>query len=144
MSFKTERHERIPGSKSLFPHDGPSTTLTTTEIGSHTALRSCAARANAHGRDLPLSRGKSPQQPTRVRTYADEVNTMHVLVDLKICEGCGSLWYRPAGGVHVYCGSCAVKLGEFPLPRLRRRPGGRRKHAVTSGEIFQVTTGGGR
>ena len=115
-----------------------------TKIGSEAALRSCAERANTQCRALPLSRGKNTQQPTRVHTYAHEVNTMHVLVDLKICESCGSLWYRAAGEVQVYCGSCAAKLGEFPLPRVRRRPGGRRKHAVTSSGLFTVTNGGGR
>jgi len=144
MSLTIGRDKRFPPRKSLFPPHGYSTTLTTTEIGSEAALRSCAARANARGLEFPLSRGKSTQQPARVRTNDDEVNTMHVLVDLKVCESCGSLWYRAAGQHQVYCGSCAVKLGEFPPPRLRRRPGGRRKHAVSSGELFQVPSRGGR
>ena len=69
---------------------------------------------------------------------------MHVFVDLKICESCGSLWYRAAGEVQVYCKGCTAKLGEFPLPRLRRRPGGRRKHLVKSVEIFPAPVGGER
>ncbi len=144
MSFKTGRHERIPGCKSLFPQHGFSTTLTTTEIGSEATLRSCAARANARGREFPQSRGKGTWQRTRERTCTYEVKTMHILVDLKVCESCGSLWYRAAGQHHVYCGSCAAKLGEFPLPRVRRRPGGRRKYAVNSSELFQVPSVGGR
>ena len=69
---------------------------------------------------------------------------MQVFVDLKVCEGCGSLWYRAAGAVQVYCKVCTVKLGEFPLPRQRSQPGGRRKRPVASGEIFQMPAGGGR
>ena len=69
---------------------------------------------------------------------------MQLFVDLKICESCGSLWYRAAGEVQVYCKGCEAKLGEFPLPRLRRRPGGRRKHTVRSGGVLQAPAGGGR
>jgi hypothetical protein len=144
MSFKIGRHQRFHGSKSLFPNHETPATLTTTEIGSDTALRSYAARANAHRYDLPLSRGRRTRRPTRVHTYSHEANTMQVFVDLKVCESCGSLWYRAAGEVKIYCGACAVKLGEFPLPRLRRRPGGRRKLTVTRRGISQVSTGGGR
>ena len=76
--------------------------------------------------------------------YLHEVFDMQVFVDLKICESCGSLWYRAAGGMQVYCDSCKIKLREFPLPRLRRRPGGRRKHTVTSTGVLQMPVGGGR
>jgi hypothetical protein len=70
---------------------------------------------------------------------------MHLVVDLKICEGCGSLWYRTSGGTTVYCYGCAIKLGEFPSPRLRRSPGGRRKQVVTNASgLFQVPAGGAR
>ena len=67
---------------------------------------------------------------------------MHVLVDLKICESCGSLWYRAAGGAQVYCNCCAEKLGEFPCPRSRRRPGGRRKPPVQAVAFLNVPLGG--
>ena len=69
---------------------------------------------------------------------------MHMLIDLKICESCGSLWYRAAGGVQVYCSGCATRLGEFPLPRLRTRPGGRRKKTIGLDGMLQLSTGGGR
>jgi hypothetical protein len=144
MSFTIGRHERFRGSKSLFPHHELSTTLTTTEIGSEAALCSCAVRASVRGLELPLSRGNNTQRGARVRTYFDEGFTMNMFVTLKVCESCGSLWYRAAGEVKVYCSGCAAKLGEFPQPRLRKRPGGRRKHGVTSSKIFQVPVGGGR
>ena len=47
MSFRTERHEHIPGSKSLFPQHRLWTALTTTEIRSKAAMRSCAAVASS-------------------------------------------------------------------------------------------------
>jgi hypothetical protein len=68
MSFAIGRHERFPGSKSLFPHHEFSTILTTTEIGSQAALLNCAARASARGLELPLSRGNNTRRGARVRT----------------------------------------------------------------------------
>ena len=55
---------------------------------------------------------------------------MYLKVYLKICEGCGNLWFRAENGTTVYCGSCAKRLECFPSPRQRRRPGGRRKKDV--------------
>jgi hypothetical protein len=69
---------------------------------------------------------------------------MHLFIDLKICEGCGSLWYRATGGAKVYCKSCEAKLGEFPSPRTRRRPGGRRKIQAKAFGLVQTVTGGER
>jgi hypothetical protein len=52
---------------------------------------------------------------------------MYLRVHLKICEGCGNLWLRAEGGAVNYCSICTRKLGEFPKPRTRSHPGGRRK-----------------
>jgi LSD1 subclass zinc finger protein len=76
---------------------------------------------------------------------SQEVFTMHMSIDLKICEGCGSLWYRATGATHVYCAGCTTKLGEFPMPQHRKRPGARRKQTPHSANgRFQVVTGGAR
>jgi len=48
---------------------------------------------------------------------------MEVRVQLKICEGCGCLWFRPQKEERVYCKECAEKLSEFPLPESRKRRG---------------------
>lgn len=51
---------------------------------------------------------------------------MELRVQLKICEGCGCLWYRTQNLGTVYCRSCEIKLEEFPLPqniKRRGRPG---------------------
>jgi hypothetical protein len=48
---------------------------------------------------------------------------MELRVQLKICEGCGSLWYRPQTQQSVYCKHCEKKLSEFPSPESRKRRG---------------------
>ena len=48
---------------------------------------------------------------------------MELCVQLKICEGCGCLWYRPQTQGTVYCRECEVKLQDFPLPETRKRRG---------------------
>jgi uncharacterized Zn finger protein (UPF0148 family) len=44
-------------------------------------------------------------------------------VHLKICEGCGCLWYRAQTQGSVYCKACETKLQEFPTPESRKRRG---------------------
>jgi uncharacterized Zn finger protein (UPF0148 family) len=48
---------------------------------------------------------------------------MEVRVQLKICEGCGCLWYRAQTQGSVYCRECEVKLKDFPSPETRKRRG---------------------
>jgi predicted amidophosphoribosyltransferase len=48
---------------------------------------------------------------------------MEVRVHLKICEGCGCLWYRMQNQGSVYCKDCRAKLREFPAPDSRKRRG---------------------
>lgn len=48
---------------------------------------------------------------------------MEVRVQLKICEGCGCLWYRALNQGSVYCRECRSKLREFPSPESRKRRG---------------------
>jgi hypothetical protein len=40
---------------------------------------------------------------------------MELRVQLKICEGCGCLWYRPQNQCSSYCRECAIKLSDFPV-----------------------------
>lgn len=44
-------------------------------------------------------------------------------VQLKVCEGCGCLWFRAQTQMGVYCLGCEKKLRDFPSVRSRRRPG---------------------
>src|SRR5260221_42707 len=64
----------------------------------------------------------------RRREYGEFV--MEVRVQLKICEGCGCLWYRAQSQETVYCRECEVKLKDFPSPESRKRRGrpGRKPH----------------
>jgi hypothetical protein len=48
-------------------------------------------------------------------------------LQLKVCEGCGSLWFRSHAVMQVYCGSCARKLSRYPLVPAEGRPGRKRK-----------------
>ena len=49
---------------------------------------------------------------------------MELCVQLKICEGCGCLWYRAQAALgNVYCKGCETKLKDFPSPESRKRPG---------------------
>jgi hypothetical protein len=47
------------------------------------------------------------------------------VVELKICERCGSLWLRPGGSAWAYCSPCKSQVDELPLVRLKRRGRGR-------------------
>jgi hypothetical protein len=48
---------------------------------------------------------------------------MELRVQLKICEGCGSLFYRAQSEGTIYCRGCEVKLRDFPTPESRKRRG---------------------
>jgi hypothetical protein len=48
---------------------------------------------------------------------------MELRVDLKVCEGCGVLWYRAQTIGSVYCKQCEAKLKDFPTPESRKRRG---------------------
>ncbi len=45
---------------------------------------------------------------------------MYMLLNLKVCEGCGGLWLRVHEFNNVYCASCAEKLRAFP--RTKKHP----------------------
>src|ERR1700757_3286935 len=56
---------------------------------------------------------------------------------LKVCEGCGGLWFRAQDVATVYCFSCEKKLRGFSRPA-KRRPGRPRKRCL------HVVKGGGQ
>jgi hypothetical protein len=57
----------------------------------------------------------------RAQEYGEFV--MELRVHLKICEGCGCLWYRAQTQGSVYCHRCEEKLKDFPTPESRKRRG---------------------
>ena len=67
---------------------------------------------------------------------------MEFRVQLKICEGCGCLWFRAFGQVNVYCHGCEKKLREHPDPGSRKRRGRVRRDAVTRIWAVAEATGG--
>lgn len=48
---------------------------------------------------------------------------MELRVHLKVCEGCGCLWYRKQYEDSVYCRQCESTLKSFPTPESRKRRG---------------------
>lgn len=48
---------------------------------------------------------------------------MELRVHLKVCEGCGCLWYRLQDEITVYCTACRERFKDFPTPESRKRRG---------------------
>jgi len=65
---------------------------------------------------------------------------MDLRVQLKICEGCGCLWYRAQTQGSVYCKE--VKLKDFPTPESRKRRGRPGRKTLVSVWAVAEATGG--
>jgi hypothetical protein len=50
---------------------------------------------------------------------------MYLRIFLKVCEGCGSLWFRAQDSQEIYCPACAPRLAALP-PSKRSRSSVRR------------------
>ena len=61
---------------------------------------------------------------------------MELRVHLKVCEGCGCLWYRAQVDTGVYCSPCHERFKEFPTPQSRKRRGRPRKTVLST--VFAV------
>jgi hypothetical protein len=61
---------------------------------------------------------------------------MELRVHLKVCEGCGCLWYRAQVETRVYCTACNERFKEFPPPQNRKRRGRPKKMILPT--IFAV------
>jgi hypothetical protein len=61
---------------------------------------------------------------------------MDLRVHLKVCEGCGCLWYRLQDEIRVYCTTCHERFKEFPTPQSRKRRG--RPKKTTLPTVFAV------
>lgn len=46
---------------------------------------------------------------------------MELRVQLKVCEGCGCLWYRPLSLGSSYCRECRIRLSDFAVSTRRPR-----------------------
>jgi hypothetical protein len=69
----------------------------------------------------PAAKRSSRENGREMYLYGEFV--MDLRVQLKICEGCGCLWYRAQTQGSVYCRQCETKLREFPAPETRKRRG---------------------
>ena len=69
---------------------------------------------------------------------------MDLQVQLKICEGCGCLWYRIQNQETVYCRECEVRLKDFPAPTRQRRRRTSRRNSQLRLKPAACTAGGGR
>ena len=69
---------------------------------------------------------------------------MELRVHLKICEGCGCLWYRVQTQGTVYCHRCEAKLREFPTPETRKRRGRPNRKVIAGIWAVATETGGAR
>src|ERR1700733_10503451 len=78
-----------------------------------------------------LSPSLPPAAPGSRRSPGDcfvlEKITMYLRLVLKVCEGCGILWFRSQDCLDVYCSACAVRMRELPRPSALRRRGWRRR-----------------
>ena len=61
---------------------------------------------------------------------------MELRVHLKVCEGCGCLWYRAQVDTRVYCSPCHERFKEFPTPQSRKRRGRPKKTVLST--VFAV------
>lgn len=128
-------------------------------------IRGCALQQLRVGHDTKTARpgGKNPSSeqenselpaplslhPGDIRTFVRRAkkptrrkSAMEVRVQLKVCEGCGCLWFRSQMEESVYCGGCATRLREFPSPQTRKRPG-RRPHQAAVARIWAVAAADG-
>ena len=49
-------------------------------------------------------------------------------VQLKVCEGCGGLWFRTEALARVYCAGCSGKMAVHAKAGADKRSGRRAKH----------------
>jgi len=69
---------------------------------------------------------------------------MEFCVQLKVCEGCGCLWFRCQSKEDVYCRHCVTRLRDFPSPQSRKRPGRRPRPAAVARIWAVAEASGGR
>jgi len=69
---------------------------------------------------------------------------MELRVQLKVCEGCGCLWYRPQTQWSVYCIECETRLKDFPSPESRKRRGRPARKPLLKAWTASQAVGGAR
>lgn len=83
-----------------------------------------------------------PGSLERLGLMMTEMNEMRM--DLKVCEGCGTLWLRSRTAAGVYCRRCTVHLAEYPAPRVKRVGARRTQLARVTPAAHAASVGGAR
>ena len=109
--------------------------------------RAQAAIPHQDTRNLSCSPGSlHPAEQTARNPSGDETNygesVMEMRVQLKVCEGCGCLWYRAQTQGSVYCKECETRLRNFPAPESRKRRGRPEPNRSPGFGRWPRTTGG--
>jgi len=55
----------------------------------------------------------------------------YLRIFLKVCEGCGSLWFRAQDSPDIYCPGCSARMRALPRASRSRRPGRRGHHGAS-------------
>jgi len=109
----------------------------TKKIGRHPpAGRQNPARRllSSHPAAREISRSTGLTRHGRFGTLGEIV--MELRVHLKVCEGCGCLWFRVQAESSVYCASCHNRFKEFPATT--RQIGRGRPRKITLPTLFAV------
>jgi hypothetical protein len=86
-----------------------------------------------------FSAKRAAELPFACFCHTGEERMTYLRVYLKVCEGCGGLWFRTQDRIDVYCPSCAEKLQGFPK-MVRKKRGRPCKHSARPASAI----GGGR
>jgi|SRR5579883_1526637 len=76
--------------------------------------------ASGEASPCPADNQKPVAELLRGLTCLGELMT-YLRVQLKVCEGCGGLWFRAQGRAEIYCFSCEGKFRCLPKATKRRR-----------------------
>jgi hypothetical protein len=93
------------------------------ELGAARILPNCARRCESNRPQSGAYRG--PKNLTGEKV-------MELRIHLKVCEGCGCLWYRTQVETRVYCTQCENRFKEFPAPQKSSRRGRPRKTTLAT------------
>ena len=65
----------------------------------------------------------------------------YLRVQLKVCEGCGGLWFRTETLTKVYCEGCSGKMAMHAQAKPEKRSGRRPKHRPVLWNQMQLQGG---
>ena len=66
-------------------------------------------------------------EPAETKPKTEAINNSKAKLSLKICEGCGRLWFRPDAQPKPYCPPCSQRFARMPIRTNRQLAKGKRK-----------------